>query len=38
MKIHKRIAFSKMLLLLAVSGITQSGGNDFTFNPGGFGR
>ena len=36
MKIHKRIVFSAMLLLLAVSGIAQSGGNDFTFNPGGF--
>jgi uncharacterized delta-60 repeat protein len=37
MKIHKRIVFTAMLLLLAVSGIAQSGGNDFTFNPGGFG-
>jgi hypothetical protein len=37
MKINKRIVISVMLLLLAVSGIAQSGGNDFTFNPGGFG-
>ena len=37
MKIHKIIVFSAMLLLLSVSGFAQSGGNDFTFNPGGFG-